>query len=297
MSPLVAGLGLALLASLLLNGSYLLQHVGAGSAPDVTPLHPLRTLAGLLRSRVWTAGLALGLTGWALHVGALASAPLSLVQAFAAGGLALAVPAAALLLHERLTRQELGAVALMVFALVALAFGAHGGALSRPVPSVALGACLAGAGLLAAALSARPGASPHALGAAAGILYGAADAATKAATLAAHRDGALAALLSPWPLVVVALSVGAFFCFQRGLQRGPAVPVVALMTVMTEATATVAGLTVFGDSLGAGDASAVLHAFAFVAIGVAAWRLAPSKALLPPAEPAVARTDRSVAAV
>jgi len=36
-----------------------------------------------------------GLAGWALHVGAMRDAPLSLVQAFVAGGLALTVPMAA----------------------------------------------------------------------------------------------------------------------------------------------------------------------------------------------------------
>lgn len=280
MSPLLAGLGLALVASLLLNGSYLLQHAGASSAPTVTPLHPLRTVAGLLRSRWWLAGLVLGLLGWSLHVGGLSLAPLSLVQAFAAAGLAVAVPAAAWLLHERLTRKELGAVALMVVAIAALAVGAHGARVGAAVPTGALTAALAAAGIAAAALALRPGASPPALGAAAGILYGAGDAATKAATSAAHGGTAVGALLTPWPALVLVLSAGAFFAFQRGLQSGRAVPVVALMTVMTEATATAAGLVVFGDPLGSGGTIATLHVVAFVAIAVAAWRLAPSPALL-----------------
>jgi hypothetical protein len=95
MSALAVGLGLALLASLALNGSYLVQHAGSRGAPAVTALHPLATWRGLLASRVWTAGLVLGLAGWALHVGALAKAPLSLVQPFTVGGIALAVPVAA----------------------------------------------------------------------------------------------------------------------------------------------------------------------------------------------------------
>jgi hypothetical protein len=280
MSSLLAGLALALLASLLLNGSYLLQHAGAGGAPEVTPLHPLRSFAGLLCSPLWSCGLVVGLLGWAVHVGALANAPLSLVQAFGAGGLALAVPAATWLLHERLSPRELSAVALMVCALVALAVGAHAGPLGGAVPVAGLLACLGLAGAAAALLALRRAAGPQALGAAAGLLYGAADAATKAATAAGHAHGAAGALTTPWPLLVVVLSSGAFFCFQRGLQRGLAVPVVALMTVMTQASATAAGLAVFGDTLGRSAPAAALHALAFAAIGFAAWQLAPAQARL-----------------
>lgn len=276
MSALASGLGLALLASLALNGSYLLQHVGARHAPAVTPRHPLRTLRGLLRSRVWAAGLAAGLLGWGLHVGALARAPLSLVQAFAVGGLALAVPAGTRMLRERLSREELKAVGLMVAALVLLGIGAHPVA-ARHVPAAGLLAYLGGAAVLAGALARRPG--PGMLGAAAGVLYGAGDAATKAATLAA-RHGLLHALLGPWPAIVALLSAGAFFCFQRGLQTGAAVPVIALMTATTNAVAILGGLLVFGDPLGATTLLAVPHALALLAIGVAAWRLAPSQARL-----------------
>jgi drug/metabolite transporter (DMT)-like permease len=288
MSALALGLGLALLASLALNGSYLLQHVGAQDAPAVTLRHPLATVRGLLRSPLWLAGLAAGLSGWALHVGALANAPLSLVQAFAAGGLALAVPAGTRLLHERLSRAELLAVALMVAALVLLALGAHGphGAhahharASPAVPALALAAALLLAALLAAGLALRRSAGAATLGAAAGILYGAADAATKAVTVTAHHDGLAAALASPWTGAVAVLSGGAFFCFQRGLQRGAAVPVIALMTAGTNVAAILCGLLVLGDPLGRGVAGAVGHLLAFAAIGVAAWMLARSQARL-----------------
>jgi hypothetical protein len=275
-SSLAPGLALALLASVALNGSYLLQHAGSRGAPAVTPRHPLRTLRGLLRSRTWLAGLGAGLIGWALHVGALARAPLSLVQAFAVGGLVLAVPAGTRVLRERLTREELAAIGLMAAALVLLAVGAHPAA-GTHVRGGALAAALAASALGAGALA--RGGGPHRLGAAAGVLYGAADAATKAATLAAGHD-LLGALLGCWPIAVGLLSAGAFFCFQRGLQTGAAIPVVALMTAMTNAVATLAGLGVFGDPLGRTAALAIPHALALLAIAAAAWRLAPSQARL-----------------
>lgn len=286
MSALALGLGLALLASAALNGSYLLQHAGSRDAPEVDVRRPLRTFLGLLRSRVWSAGLVAGLLGWALHVGALAHAPLSLVQAFAVGGLALAVPVGARVLRERLARGEQAAIGAMVAALALLALGAHARSAPTGVPAIALGACLGGCALVAGALARRP--APGLLGTAAGVLYGAADVATKAATIVAARHGLAAALLSPWPLAVVLLSCGAFFCFQRGLQTGAAVPVVALMTAATNAVAILTGLLVLGDRLGATPALAVVHALALLAIAVAAWRLAPSQArtVAPVPEPA-----------
>src|SRR5437764_11815475 len=102
MSPLAIGLALAVLASLALNLSFLIQHAGAADAPAITVRRPLRTMRGLLASRLWVAGGALGMTGWGLHVAALAHAPLSLVQAFVAGGIALVAPVARRTLGERL---------------------------------------------------------------------------------------------------------------------------------------------------------------------------------------------------
>jgi hypothetical protein len=60
-----------------------------------------------------------------------------------------------------------------------------------------------------------------------------------------------------------------FACFQRGLQIGPAVPVIAVMTGATNGVAIVIGLLVFGESLGVAPAFAVMHIVAF-AFAVAA---------------------------
>lgn len=278
MSSLLTGLALALAASALLNASYLLQHSGSAAAPAVNIRRPLASVRGLLLSRVWVAGLVLGVSGWALHVGALARAPLSLVQAFAAGGLALAVPAAARMLDERLSRAESAAIALMVVALGLLGLGA-GASPSVGFSAVALVGYLVAMSLLAALLAARSHGSrrPHALGAAAGILYGVGDTATKAVT-AGH--GLVAWLASPWLLVLIAASIGAFFAFQRGLQTGAAVPVIALMTVATNIVAVIAGVTVFGEGLGATPLLATAHLLAFALVGAAAWLLARAQARL-----------------
>ena len=65
------------------------------SAPDVRFGRPLRSAASLFASKWWTIGFVVAFVAWGLHVAALTMAPLSLVQAVIAGGIALlAIPAA-----------------------------------------------------------------------------------------------------------------------------------------------------------------------------------------------------------
>jgi hypothetical protein len=285
---LILGLGLAVLASVALNGSYLLQHAGSRGAPSVDLRRPLVTFKGLLRSRLWLAGAVAGVLGSALHVGALGTAPLSLVQAFTAGGLALTVPVAARAFGQRLERSEQVAVFVLVAALSLLGLGA-GSVVGRGIPVHDLAVAVGIAALAAAALS-LPRAGHRRgrlLGAAGGVLYGASDAATKAVTMT--HGGVIAALTSPWVVVVILLCVAAFACFQRGLQIGPAVPVIAMMTGATNGVAIAIGLLVFGEPLGAAPAFAALHVLAFVLAVAAGLTLARAQGRLAPDEPADTR--------
>jgi hypothetical protein len=279
-SALVFGLALALAASIALNAAFLLQHAGTASAPPISPRRPLATVRGLLASRAWVAGLALGLTGWALHIAALSRAPLSLVQAFVAGGLALTVPAAGRWLHQPLRRREAVAVGSMAAGLAALALGAHGSGPARGFDAGALALYLALAAGLGGALAAAPapGRRAETLGLAGGLLYGAADTAIKALT--GVTGGALGVLASPWLAVAALTTAGAFFAFQRGLQLGRAVPVIALMTAGTYVVSILAGVAVLDDPLGPGSALVVLHALALCVVVAAAGVLAPSQARL-----------------
>jgi hypothetical protein len=278
-SALAVGLTFAVLASLALNGGFLLQHVGAVHAPAVSPLRPIATIRGLLGSSRWTAGLALGLTGWALHVAALDLAPLSLVQAFVAGGLALTVPAGSRWLGHQLARNEATAVVVMAAGLVALSLGTHGATRVSHFHGGSLALFLAGAATLAVALVAVPLpriGRAEALGAAAGLLYGVADVAIKVLT-GKHGVGGL--LGSPWLAVAAIATLGAFFCFQRALQVGRAVPVIALMTAGTYVVSIAAGLAILGEPLGTG-AGAALRLAAFAVVVACAILLARAQAAL-----------------
>jgi hypothetical protein len=273
MSGLVAGILLAVAASIALNGSYLLQHAGAAGAAAVSPWRPIATLRSLLRSPLWAAGAIVGMTGWALHVGALARAPISIVQAFVAGGIALTVPMAAVGRRHRAGRDERRGTALIVAGLVLLAIGRHDPGNTAAVSPAARAAAVAAARVLGARRAA-------ALGAAGGALYGAADLAIKALTIVHREHGLAAVLTSPWLAVAIAASCGAFFAFQRGLQSGRPVSVIALMTAATNLVSIGGGFVVFGDPLGRTPALAALHVVAFALIGVAAWWLAPSQAIV-----------------
>jgi hypothetical protein len=276
-ATLVLGLALTVAASLALNAGYLLQHVGGATAPAVDVRRPLSTARGLLSSRVWALGTGASLFGSVLHIGALGFAPITLVQAFSAAGLAVVVPVAARVARSTLGRGEPVAVAAIVAALAVLAMSPDASSLDHvPAgPAVAFGAVVVAAA--AALVAVRGSRRPAALAGAAGLLYGIADGATKAFT-AAVGHGLLGAVLSPWPPVIVAVCAAAFFAFQRGLQIGSAATVIVVMTAATNVTAVLAGIVVFGESLGAGTGVACLHALAMVVIGGASWWLAAAQA-------------------
>jgi len=279
MSSVAFGLVLALGASVALNAGFVLQHAGAAHAPAITPRHPLATVRGLLRSPAWAAGAVAGFGGWGLHVAALSHAPLSLVQAFVAGGLALTVPMAALALGHRAGPAEKRAALAMVVALVLLSLGLRGGSRAAAFDPAVLAAYVAALALAAAALCAavRGTRRAAALGVAGGLLYGAADLAIKALT---GEHGFTHVLGSPWLPVAGAFTIGAFFAFQRALQTGGAVVVIALMTAATNVGSIAGGFAVFGDSPGPGPSLAAVHVLGFALVVASAWRLAPSQAAL-----------------
>jgi hypothetical protein len=289
MSALLIGLALALCASLAQGAGYLCQHLNAAERPPVSARRPLRTLSSMLSSPWWRVGLLLGATGFFLHLSALALAPISLVQAFVAGGLALVAPMAARAFHHHLTRAERRAVPLMAVSLAVLALG-----ISDPTRHlhfdarslwIYLGALLMVATLLATTVQGR---FRHpALGLAAGLFYGALDSSTKAlADLG--RSGGATAVISPFLLVAAIGALAAFFCFQRALQTNRALTAIAVMEAGATGGGVMAGFVAFGDSLGTAPGIELLHLAAFIGVGVAAWTLAPAQTrLAESAEPAV----------
>ena len=140
------GLALALGSAFALNWGWLVQHGATRDLPSLTLRRPLASLRVLFRDRSWLLGFTVGLAGWALYVGALALAPLSLVQGTAAGGIGLL----AALAHRRgdaVDRSDWWGVAAAAAGLILIAVSLAGGAVSatRPQPA-ALSAWLVASG-------------------------------------------------------------------------------------------------------------------------------------------------------
>jgi hypothetical protein len=296
MPTIAIGLALALAASLSQSGGYLFQHVSASVRPPVTIRHPIKTLGAMLTAPWWRVGLLLACAGFLLHLAALALAPISLVQAFVAGGLAMAVPLAARVFGHHLTRSEIRAVFLMAGSLAALSLGIAES--SRPLhfDGRALGIYLCVLALTAALLATVvSGRLRHpALGLSAGLFYGVLDSSTKALTDLFRANGLSETLRSPFLPAAILAGTAAFFCFQRALQTNRPLTAIAVMEAGAVAGGVLAGFAAFGDSLGASPGMAAIHALAFIGVGVAAWSLAPAQARL--AESGPANTEDSAMA-
>jgi hypothetical protein len=212
--------------------------------------------------------------------------PLSLVQAFLIGGIALLAPVAVRVLGHRLSPRELAGISLVSFALLVLLVGRGAVGVHSHFHNAVLGIYLSGAVCAGACPLLFRQRRTQMLAAAGGILYGAADVSIKALTGLASHHGITAALISPWLIATIVASVGAFFCFQGALQSGKPMPVIALMTAGNNIVSIIGGLLVFGDPLGHRPAMLLVHVAAFVLIVIAAWLLAPTQAAVTaPADP------------
>ena len=252
---LLAALLLALVSGALINIGFVIQQRGVlrGSRP--------RRALPALRSRTWLAGQAIGWAGFAGQIVAVALAPLTLVQAFAAGSLALSIPLAARLLGLGVGRRQLRAIAVVALALTALALGPAPGHHHVQV-GVLLAAALAGGGVVAVLARTRRG---PALAVGAGVAYGIADAAIKAVGVGL-RAGQINGGTPGWVLLGVMATFGGFVCFQSALQRSDAVTAISLMNAVAAVTALALGLVAFGESLGRGPVMAAVHAAAILSV-------------------------------
>jgi hypothetical protein len=248
---IAVGLALAVASTVAINGGYALQHASASLLPPLSLRRPVRALRSLMGNRRWLVGFLGGIGGWVLYVVALRLAPLSLVQAASAGGIAvLAVGGGRLRPQERV---GVGA-AVAGLVLLALSLGSHPAA--GRATSTAVMAWLAGS-LVAAAVVAvllPPGAG---LGTAAGVLYAAGDVGTKAAVAGGRQ-----LLFAPAGLGFHGL---AFVCMQLAFQRGARLATAGLAVLWTNALPIVAGTLLFGETLPGGwRGSSRAGAFALV---------------------------------
>jgi hypothetical protein len=266
------GLTLAFVSALVTNFAYALEHDAAAELPPLSPARPLRSAALLLRDRRWVRAFAAESAGWSLYVVALRLAPLALVQAVVASGVAVLAFATASGHPSRLALRERYAVVLALAGLVLLALSLVGVEPSDHRPAVLaiivwLAACASGSALLIVI----PGrfARAASLGLATGLLFADGDISAK---LVGYGDWWLLALV---PLIA-AYAVGTSV-LQSAYQEGDALTAAGTATMVTNVVPILAGFVVFYETLPSGYRAA-LQIAAFAALVLSAVLLANKQA-------------------
>lgn len=288
---MIFGVILAVVSALATNLAYLCKQRGAVLAPAIEARHPLRSAAGLFRSRWFLVGWVIAVVAWGLHVGALSLAPLSVVQAVLSGGLAFLAVLAERFFGFRLGRRQWVGLAMTAAGLAVI--GLTGAGANHPrqgslAALIAVEGAIFAIGAALVRISTRRHLSLRAegllLGVAGGALFGVSDVAIKWLTDAA--PGPVHGLVSPWTLTALIAGVIAFYASARSLQIGKAVEVIALTSVAANLSAIFGGIVVFHEPIGSGplEIGARFLAFGFVVVG-AALMPSPTRTTRPKPDP------------
>jgi drug/metabolite transporter (DMT)-like permease len=273
---LAVGVGLicALLAALGTNLSFLFKHRGALAAPAVDMRHPLRSAVDLFRSKWWSIGWGVAGVAFALHVGALTLAPISIGQAVLAGGLVFLAVLAERFFGFKLHRRQWIGIGLVAASLSLLTLTGGGGGEANSGYSLAgmiifegVAVCVGVLLVVSHLIERIPVQRGVLLGIAAGLGFGISDVAIKA--LSGGLDSGPVGLLGAWSVVILTAAVFSFFASARSLQIGDGVAVIAVTSVAANLSTILAGLAVFGDRLG-NDVLVVgvrMAAFALILVG------------------------------
>jgi hypothetical protein len=272
------GLLLAVLTAFGSVVGFLYKFRGARDAPAVDMRRPVRSSIALFRSPLYTLGILIAMAGWGTHVGALALAPISLVQSVIAGGLVLVTVVADRLFGIEVTRREWIAVALTAAGLAFLAATLDRASLNSHThyDTGTLAVYVAGlglAGLVILALSRNS----RSLAVSAGLLWAASDTSIKALSSHLGQLG-FGVLLHPLALVILIASLLGLLVSARSLQLGDAVPIIALTSAAANLSTIAAGPIVFGEALPSGHLDLVLRVLAFGLVIVAAALTPPPSA-------------------
>lgn len=266
-------IGLAAASTTLTNLAYQREHDAAASLPVLSMRRPLHSLHLLVTSRGWLVGFGMETSGFLLYAAALALASLALVQSIAAGGIGVLAYVGERVSGRRLKPRQLVGVALSVGGLIALGVtlaksSGQGGQGSIVGILLWLGgtAALAGITLL---IGRRTGAIAISEGVAGGLFFSIGDFSTKLATQGGARTAFIITLIAGYTLGTSLL--------QLGYQRGGALTVAGLATLITNALPIAAGTIVLHEPIPAG-VWGVLRIIAFAAVTAGAILLARPEA-------------------
>jgi hypothetical protein len=262
-------IALAIASTTLANIAYLREHDAAAALPALSLRRPLHSLRLLLSDRSWLLGFAMETGGFALYAAALALASLSLVQSIGAGGIGVLAFVSSRVSGRRLGRRQLTGVSLSIVGLLALAVSlAKSSGEGGNGSTAAILAWLGGTALLAVLallIGRRTGALAVAEGIAGGLFFSIGDISTKLATQGGARFAFVITLAIGYTLGTSLL--------QLGYQRGGALTVAGLATLLTNALPIAAGTIVLNEPVPSGVFGA-LRVLAFAAVTAGAILLA-----------------------
>jgi hypothetical protein len=264
------GLLLALLTSFGSVVGFLYKFKGAREAPEVELRHPLHSTIELFRSPVYSFGILIALISWGFHDGALALAPISLVQSVIAGGLVLLTVAANKLFGLPVTRRERIGVGLTATGLAFLALTMSGDTSSAHsqyhTGSLTIFLIIVGVAGLVCGLRVK---RPAWLAVSAGLLWATSDTSIKA--LSSHLSTlGIGVVIQPLAVVILVASLIGLLISARSLQLGEAVPMIALTSAAANLTTIAAGPIVFGEPMPSSRLGVVVRVVAFGLVIVAA---------------------------
>jgi len=241
-------LALAVASTTLTNIAYLREHDAAAELPCLSARRPLHSLRLLLTDRSWMLGFAMESGGFILYAAALALASLALVQSVAAGGIGVLAFVGAWMGGRRLGGRRLTGVALSILGLLALAISlvkstgeGTGGSTAAILAWLGASAALA---VLALIVGRRLGALAASQGIAGGLFFSIGDFSTKLATQGGARFAFVVTLVIGYTLGTSLL--------QLGYQRGAALTVAGLATLLTNALPIAAGTIVLREPVPSG---------------------------------------------
>jgi hypothetical protein len=255
---------ITLISATALNLGYLTESAAVKELPPLTAKRPLASVRLLVGSRRWVTGFSVEATGWLLYVLALGLAPLSLVQATAAGGIGILAVMVGRMSGTPLSVRERCAVGTAWGGLALLGISLAGNhSEGRGAGYFDLAVWIGGS--FAVALLAVRGlrrflGGGAAYGTATGLLFAAGDIATKSA------------LEGGWHLLFVFVLLACYgsgtLVLQSGFQRASPLVTAGIATLLTNALPIAAGMTIFDEPLPSGWLRGVrIAAFAAVVLG------------------------------
>ncbi len=240
---------LTFVSAVAINWAWLREHDAASALPPLSIRRPRESLRSLLTDRHWMTGFAAETAGFLCYVGALALAPLALVQSLSAGGIGILAFLSSRVAGVKLARRELLGVVVAATGLAFLGISLAGatGQGDEGVWGGILIWVVASAGLAVVAIRYGPrllgAAGAH--GMAAGILLAAGDVVTKAVVTGGVR-------LLFIPAMILAYSFGTIV-LQLGFQKGAALTTAGVATLFTNALPIIAGTTLYDEPFPNGE--------------------------------------------